>query len=125
MPKLSQLPEGGKTTEGKDCVEDVYIWARNKLELSLTDSKVKGTWEGWCVMAIHMLESPLVRLLLIHSELFHVVPVVPSLEPETLGFRNSGTDFPTLRKHQKQPGFGLKGSLFDSLITVSNKSAVV
>ena len=45
MPKLSQLPEGGKTTEEKDCVEDVYIWARNKLELSLTGSKVKGTWE--------------------------------------------------------------------------------
>ena len=43
MPKLSQLPEGGKTTEGKDCVENVYIWARNKLELSLTGSKVKGT----------------------------------------------------------------------------------
>ena len=33
-------------TEGKDCVEDVYIWARNKLELSLTGSKVKGTWEA-------------------------------------------------------------------------------
>ena len=41
MPKLSQLPEGGKMTEGKDCVENVYIWARNKLELSLTGSKVK------------------------------------------------------------------------------------
>ena len=25
MPKLSQLPEGGKMTEGKDCVEDVYM----------------------------------------------------------------------------------------------------
>ena len=70
-------------TEGKDCVEDVYIWARNKLELSLTGSKVKGTWEGWCVTAIHMLESPLVRLLLIQSKLFHVVLVVLSLEPET------------------------------------------
>ena len=29
-------------------------------------------------MAVHMLESPLVRLLLIHSELFQVVLVVPS-----------------------------------------------
>ena len=100
-------------TEGKDCVEDVYIWARNKLELSLTGSKVKGTWEGWCVTAIHMLESPLVRLLPIHSELFHVVLVVPSLEPETLCFQNSGTNFPALWKHWNQPGFGQKGSLFD------------
>ena len=69
MPKLSQLPEGGKTTEGKDCVENVYIWARNKLELSLTGSKVKGTWEkGWCATAVHMPESPLVRLLPICSK---------------------------------------------------------
>ena len=99
---LSQLPEGGKTTEGKDCVEDVYIWARNKLELSLTGSKVKG----------------MVRLLPIHSELFHVVPAVPSLEPETMCFWNSGTDFPTLWKHWKQPGFHLKGSLFDSFLVI-------
>ena len=110
---LSQLAEGGKTTEGKDHVEDVYIWARNKLELSLTGSKVKGTQEGWCVTAVHMLESPLVRLLPIHSKLFHVVPVVPSLEPETLCFWNSGKKFLTLWKCQNQPGFGQKGSLFD------------
>ena len=100
-------------TEGKNCVEDVYIWARNKLELSLTGSKIKGTWKGWCVTAVRMLESPLVRLLPIHSELFHVVPVVPSLEPETLCFQNSRTNFPALQKCRNQPGFGWKGSLFD------------
>ena len=95
-------------------MEDVYIWGRNKLELSLTGSKVKCTWEGWCVTAVHMLESPLVTLLPICSELFHVIPVVLSLESETLRFWNSGTNFPMLWKHWNQPGFGQKGSLFDT-----------
>ena len=40
--------------------------------------------------------------------------MVPSLELETLGFQNSGTNFPVLRKHRKQLGFGWKGLLFDN-----------
>ena len=43
-----------------------------------------------------------------------MVLVVPSLELETLCFQNSRTNFPTLQKRQKQPGFGQKDLLFDT-----------
>ena len=44
--------------------------------------------------------------------------MVLSLEPETQGFQNSGTNFPTLWKCRKQLGFGWKGLLFDRFLVL-------
>ena len=48
MPKLSQLPEGGKTTEGKDCGECIYMGQKQAgTKFDRSSANWNSDWESW------------------------------------------------------------------------------